>query len=396
MSKKIIALLLTSILLFACVCIPVNAEEDNNWTPAITITKRVKAIVNSKYIFSENSDLSKFGVEVELLDRDTVAFDGATTDSRVSIISISSHRDGQEAVFYDEANPEPFFDVFRFTKTDDKGNILRDTLPVDIVVQIDYRYAEVFGDLKLKTTINGFSTPPDVGIDLGEAVAVPEPIENEFDVNEFPALTSLSVSKASEKMFYTDGEKPDLEGVCVNVTTSSGLSGKVTYSPASDHMFTTIPNKNQKLVAADGEEGIDGTTQIATYFFDRWVSSIPVYVDHAWSGHLVSITTDKYVEGPDPSNPTKPGYHAEKCNGCGKTRNKAPHKVNPYAWIDNNDATLTANGTAHQDCLDCGATLTKDVLGSAGYNTAFANYHFLKVIFDYINFLLRIIGGAGN
>ena len=40
-------------------------------------------------------------------------------------------------------------------------------------------------------------------------------------------------------------------------------------------------------------------------------------------------------------------------------------------------------------------TLTKDVMGSAQFNTAFANYHFLRVILDYVNLILRLIGGAG-
>jgi hypothetical protein len=44
--------------------------------------------------------------------------------------------------------------------------------------------------------------------------------------------------------------------------------------------------------------------------------------------------------------------------------------------------------------MDCGAVLTRDVFSSADYNDAFANYHFLRVIFDYINTLLRFIGAA--
>ena len=63
-------------------------------------------------------------------------------------------------------------------------------------------------------------------------------------------------------------------------------------------------------------------------------------------------------------------------------------------WTSNEDASFVGNGTASSACQDCGATLTKDVHGSAGFNSAFENYHFLLVIFEYINLLLRFITTA--
>jgi hypothetical protein len=159
-------------------------------------------------------------------------------------------------------------------------------------------------------------------------------------------------------------------------------------------MFTTTPAKNARIPA--------GTTEISTFFFGSKLTSIPVIVSHAWSDGPVSITTDKYSDN-------KPGYHAIVCNGCGEAHNAQPHvpaialdeNGNPIVdengnpvqdWKSNEDATFTSNGTASCVCQDCGATLTKDVLGSAQFNTAFANYHFLIVIFEYINLILRIIG----
>ena len=68
---------------------------------------------------------------------------------------------------------------------------------------------------------------------------------------------------------------------------------------------------------------------------------------------------------------------------------------NEICWTYNNDQTFTSNGTESSICMDCGAVLTRDVFSSADYNNIFANYHFLRVIFDYINTLLRILGAAG-
>ena len=66
----------------------------------------------------------------------------------------------------------------------------------------------------------------------------------------------------------------------------------------------------------------------------------------------------------------------------------------PICWTYNNDQSFTSNGTESSVCMDCGAVLTRDVFNSADYNEIFANYHFLRVIFDYINVLLRLINTA--
>ncbi len=380
MTKKFIALLLSAVVLFTCVCVNVSAA-DGDPAPELTITKNVKVIVTDKHILTEGA-LSSFGVDVKLLDTNVVAFDGSTTEHTLTVKSISSHRDGQAAVEYDAENPDPFLDVFRFTETDDEGNIIRKSVPIDIVVQIDFKDAEVFGELDLETTVSGFSLPPDLGISLGDAIAVPTDIVETVHVTEFPALASIDSANLSQKQFYKDSEKPELNGVSVSATTTAGYSGTITYGAGNTHMFSTLPDKNEKLTV--------DTESITTYFFGQQISPypLPVTVEHDWSDHLVSITTDKYSD-------TKPGYHAIKCNGCGEAHSAAPHTPDDANWKSNEDQTFVKNGTESTVCLDCGATLTRDVSGSADFNDAFANYHFLKVIFDYINLILRIIGNAG-
>ncbi len=380
MSKKILAVILAAIFLFSSASVAVTAADPaEEFTPALSYTKKVNVVIDAKYILTDSA-LSVFGVDVKLLDTNVIPLDGASAEHKLTIKSISSQRDGEELVTYDPENPEPFLDVFRFTETDDDGEIIRKSLPLYIELQIDFADDRIFGELGYEVTVTGFSSPPDLGISLGDAVAVPTDIVNTFTVDEFPSLSSLSSANLSTKKFYTDAEKPELDGVSVNVMTSEGKTGTVTYAPSNAHIFTTLPDKNEKLIV--------GTEEIATFFYGQLISAIPVTVEHDWSKGFVNITTDKYSEN-------KPGYHATVCNGCGETHSAAPHIPDEDNWKFNDDQTFVANGTMSTVCLDCGATLTRDVNGSADYNNAFANYHFLKVLFDYINIIFRILSATG-
>ncbi len=383
MKKKIIAFLLTTVILVGCVVVPASAAPIDS--PALSYTETVKVSINESYVLTEGA-LTSFGVTADLIDKDVVPFDGATTESNIEIIEIKSRRSTTPYVVYDSENPDEFLDLFKFTEdangdgTVDKSD--RESMTIDITLKIDYKYAEVFGNLKYKVSVTGFSTPPDlggIGGLLGETVAVPTTIEQEEEVANFPKIASISISNPSTKMFYNDSEKPELEGVVVNVTTTEGKSGLVTYAPTNAHKFTTIPDKNEKLTV-DAKE-------IVTYFYDVKLTTLPISVEHDWSDYPVCITTDKWTAG-------NPGYHAIVCNGCSETHTAEPHVIDDNAWVENEDSTFVKNGTASQDCQVCGATVTKDVLGSADYNEAFANYHFLRVIFDYINLIFKIIGGS--
>ncbi len=407
MSKKILSLALVAVMLFCLAGVSVGAaEETEPPAPELTLKKKVSVTVLDTYTLTEGA-LANFGVEVKINSKNIVALDGSTTDYTTTITEISSNRSGEAPVIYDAENPDPFLDVFRFESEKDKAS-----LPINISFQVDFVDAEVFGELGYEIVINGFSTPPNLGINLGNAVAVPTAITQSGSFDEFPELKegSLVVINASKKQFYLDSEKPELEGTSLQVKTvdirrdNKGivtyskdlLEGTVTYSPANAHMFTTIPEKTENVPF--------GTQEIATFFFGNKFSVIPVNVEHAWSSGPVCITTDKYTDN-------KPGYHAIVCNGCGETHSHDEHHPeievdaagnpvldadgNPVQkWTSNDDASFVGNGTASSTCQDCGATLTKDVHSSAKYNTAFANYHFLIVVFDCINLILRFIGAA--
>ena len=406
MSKKILSLVLIAVMLFSFASIAVHAEETEAPAPELSLTKKIGVTVYDDYILTEGA-LANFGVSLNIKDKNVVAFDGATTEHSSKILEISAARSGQEQIIYDEENPDEFLDVFRFGEDE-----ARESIAINVTMQVDFVHEEVFGDLEYEIVINGFSTAPDLGISLGDAVAVPTAITSTGSFDEFPKLKpgSLVVINASSKQFYLDSEKPELDGTSLQVTsvditrnengeivsTTDILTGTITYSSANAHMFTTVPAKENKLSV--------GTKEIATYFFGNQFSLIPVSVDHDWSSSYVSITTDKY-------SASKPGYHAIVCNGCGEAHTALPHRPeieldaagNPVLdeegnevqkWTSNEDASFVGNGTASSTCQDCGATLTKDVHGSAGFNTAFENYHFLLVIFEYINLILRFIGTA--
>ncbi len=383
MSKKILSIVLVAVMLFSFTSICVSAEETQT-TPApelsFSLTRRIS--IDAKQFLSVDGALSSgFNVDIDVIDKEIAALDGATIDSTVTITEIRAQRQGDMPwVVYDEEKPEEFFKVFELIAEKEGDKPSKPSLPLEIDFRIDFTHKEVFGKLDYQITINGFSQAPNIGIDLGDSLPVPTPIVDKANIPTFPTCQDYKVKVASEKKEYLDSEKVELDGIVLDITTTSGETGTVTYAPSNQHLFTCVPDKNEKLTV--------DVKEIATYFMGEInVSTVPVRVIHDMSKHPVNITTDRYSEN-------KPGYHANICNGCGKVSEPEAHVVDDNAWVDNGDATFTSNGTASQPCKICGATLTKSVLGSAQYNVTLSNYHFLLVVFDYINLILRFIDGA--
>jgi hypothetical protein len=225
-------------------------------------------------------------------------------------------------------------------------------------------------------------------------VALPVEVKKTGNIWQFPAIDNITINNVPVKSNYYDTEKFDLEGTQVYVETKvataydqrtdtytyeAGKAGTVTYSEASSNMFTCNPSKDEKLSVL--------STEVVTFFAGQYLSRIPVNVDHKVSDGYVCITTDYYTEN-------KPGYHAKVCEGCGEAHDAQPHEVDPEAWTSNNDATFMNNGTESTNCLVCNAVVTRNTFGTAGFNETFADYHFILVIFQYINVILRVINGA--
>ncbi len=401
--KKILSIVLAAVMLFTCTSIAVSAEEA---APALSYE------VTGTYTLAEDVTVTDllFSHNLTIDASKLCAFDGESKDFTYEMKSIVAN--GIDYI----TDPEAFFASFS-----KEAGYAGTTLEVTFV--INFVSDKVFGALDYTCSISGFMAPLTVGLgpvdDALSNVALPVEVEVKGNVWEFASVVpaSLSVLQKPTKQDYFDTEKFDLTGTQVYVETTkavdrvekidaegkpyyeytyeAGPSGIVTYGPTNANLFTCNPNKNEKLNV--------NASQVIAYFDGIEVAKLPVHVEHSWSNGYVSITTDMYSEN-------KPGYHATLCDGCGEAHDAQPHIPSPVldengnvqydeegneiCWTYNNDQTFTSNGTESSTCMDCGATLTRYVFNSADYNDAFANYHFLRVIFDYINVLLRIINGA--
>lgn len=399
--KKILSIVLAAVMLFTCTSIAVSAEEA---APALSYE------VTGSYTLAENVSVTEllFSHNLVIDDSKLSAFDGESTAFTYEMKSIVAND-----IDY-ITDPEAFFAAF----SKDAG-YAGTTLFVTFV--INFESDKVFGALDYTCSISGFMAPMSIGLgpvdDALANVALPVEVEVKGNVWEFPSVEAVTVLQKPTKQDYFDTEKFDLTGTQVKVDTikavdrvekfdengntyyeytyEPGYSGIVTYAPANAKLFTCNPNKNEKLSVH--------TSEVIAYFDGNEIAKLPVHVEHSWSSGYVSITNDLYSEN-------KPGYHATLCDGCGEAHDAQPHIPSPVldengnvqydeegneiCWTYNNDQTFTKNGTESSICADCGAVLTRNVFNSADYNDTFANYHFLRVIFDYINVLLRIINGA--
>lgn len=407
--KKFLSILLALTMLLSCTTLYVSAEGEGEGEGESATAPALTFEVTGTYALADNVSVTEllFSYDLTIDSSKICAFDGASKDYTYEMKSIVAN-----GIDY-MTDPEAFIESF--AAEDYAGT----TLEVSFV--INFESDKVFGTLDYKCNISGFMAPLAIGLgpidDALANVALPVEVVVAGNIWDFPAVDTVSVLERPTKQDYKDTEKFDLSGTTLAVDTikaveriektdaegniyyeyiyEPGYSGTVTYGAENANMFTCHPNKNDKLT-------VDASEVIA-YFDGVEIAKLPVNVVHSWSNGYVSITTDKYTE-------SKPGYHATLCDGCGEAHDAQPHIPSPLldeegnvmyddegneiCWTYNNDQTFTSNGTESSTCMDCGATLTRDVFSSADYNDAFANYHFLRVIFDYINTLLRIISAA--
>lgn len=403
--KKLLSILLAVTMLFACLTVAVTAEGEEEITPAPALSFEVTGSHSLAKNVSTSSALFSYDLEID--SSKICAFDGESKGYTYEMKSLVAND-----IDY-MTDPEAFFAAFEAEEYEGT------TLYVTFV--INFESDKVFGTLDYECNITGFMQPLEIGFgavdDALSNVALPVDVTVEGNVWEFPSVdtSTLVVAQRPVKQDYLDTEKFDLEGTTltlgtkkatsrtvndqtgeVSYTYEPGYSGTVTYGPDNANMFTCNPNKNENLSVH--------STEVIAYFDGNEIAKLPVNVQHAWSNGYVSITTDKYTEN-------KPGYHATLCDGCGEAHDAQPHIPTPLldengnpildedgneeCWTYNNDQTFMSNGTESSICQDCGAVLTRDVFSSADYNDTLANYHFIRVILDYINTLLRIIGATG-
>ena len=382
--RKLLSALLVAVMIFSIFAINVSADAPLSFTVTETAAVSAKgSLMKELFNINVTIDESKF-----------CALDGYTDDYTITINS-AKVKDPVTAEYYDYyTDPDKFFSVFT---SGTEENPFAGAL-VEVEFTIEFASNHVFGELNYTIDISGFMEPYSIGFgpvdDALSNVALPVEVKKTGNIWQFPAIENITINSVPVKSNYYDTEKFDLEGTQVYVETKvataydqrtdtytyeAGKAGTVTYSEANSNMFTCNPSKDEKLSVL--------STEVVTFFAGQYLSRIPVNVDHKVSDGYVCITTDYYTEN-------KTGYHAKVCEGCGEAHDAQPHEVNPDAWVSNNDATFMNNGTESTNCLVCNAVLTRNTFGTAGFNETFADYHFILVIFQYINVILRVINGA--
>ena len=382
--RKILSAVLVAVMLFSIFAINVSADAPLSFTVTETASVSAKGSLMKEL----------FNIKVSIDESKFCALDGYTDDYTITINS-AKVKDPVTAEYYDYyTDPDKFFAVFT---SGTEENPFAGAL-VEVEFTIEFASNHVFGELNYTIDISGFMEPYSIGFgpvdDALSNVALPVEVKKTGNIWQFPAIDNITINNVPVKSNYYDTEKFDLEGTQVYVETKvataydqrtdtytyeAGKAGTVTYSEASSNMFTCNPSKDEKLSVL--------STEVVTFFAGQYLSRIPVNVDHKISDGYVCITTDYYTEN-------KPGYHAKVCEGCGEAHDAQPHEVDPEAWTSNNDATFMNNGTESTNCLVCNAVVTRNTFGTAGFNETFADYHFILVIFQYINVILRVINGA--
>lgn len=363
-TKKLFSVILAVVMLFSVMSISVAAEGEY----AVSYSGSSRIFLDETYSFN----VDNFGYELSIDPRTVGAFDGESDNFTFEVISVKSTDDVDYLV-----DPEGFCAVFESETYEGAP------LQIDFVVYFESE--GIFGSVDYVIDVSGFSAPPSVGFgpidDALGSVPIPVNVELEGTLEGFPTVDNSTIKVLGKpgKTDYYDTEKFDPNGIVLEFALTNGKSGTLTYTEETAHNFQFNPTNSEKLTTY--------VTEVATLFNDIVVIKTPVTVSHKYSDGYVNITTDKYTEG-------KPGYHAIVCEGCGDAFDAQPHVVDPEAWAYNDDQSFVANGTESNTCLDCGTILYRDTFGSADYNETFGDLHFLLVIFDYINALLRFIGAA--
>ncbi len=366
--KKLLSIVLVVVMMLSAMSVVANAEE-----PGLVVTGSSRINITNKCTFNPDN----FNVSLSINEKKIAAFDGESDDFEYEILSIRT----PDGIDYN-TDPEAFF--AHYTAEDFAGSAL------EIDFEVRFASEAVFGELEYTVVVKGFSAPIDLGGigsligggDTGDINAnLPTDMTDSGVIADFPAIepSTITLLSGADKISYTDAEKFNPDGVKISLALNTGKSGTLTYNEETAHAFSFVPSTGENLSIYD--------TEVAMLVYGTVIGYTPIVVEHKWSEGYVNITTDKFTYN-------KPGYHAIVCEGCGETHDAHPHTYDDEAWTYNNDETFVANGTESNVCLDCGTVLIRDTFGTAGFNTTFADMHFIKVIFEYINVLLRFIGAA--
>lgn len=163
------------------------------------------------------------------------------------------------------------------------------------------------------------------------------------------------------KTAYNDSEYFNPQGL-------SFINGTdvVVYSP-TDTKFRFEPALNELLTVE--------TTEVAIYYNNEFVATVPVTVKHVL-GELTCIDNGH-------------GYY---CLGCGALQNFEAHKVDE--WIPNDDGGLFIQQTQTGKCTVCDAEVTKSIPNTESFyqivlgSSALGMTELEAEIWDYVNKIL--------
>ena len=378
--KKLLSVLVVLCILLSLFSLNVSAKKSVYFgTTSFTISEDME------------SNSSSLNFEIIINQNKICSLDGYSKDYEFEISKITC-----KDIDY-LTNPDEFLEIFK----DD--NFKSATIKVDFEVAFETNMA--FGELEYEGKLTGFSAPASTGVDILDgfisSLPVPTTLTSKGKIEGFPYVVNYEATVKPTKVAYYDNERFDISNVRVMVELNNNNIGYVTYSEDTHTFFRTTPSYTENLTVNDKE--------VVTFFDGKVVARTPIEVLHKWSCDAdgnpahVNITTNKYLE-------ENPGFHAVVCEGCGETHDAQPHTPSPVLdengnpkvdengnvifWTPNNDQTFVQNGTESSICSDCGTVLTRDTFGTADFNTTFGDMHFIKVIFEYINVLLRFIGAA--
>ena len=175
------------------------------------------------------------------------------------------------------------------------------------------------------------------------------------------AATANSIIVGPIKTAYTDAENFNPIGIVISYENEV-----ITYTPGNT-AFRFEPALNELLAVE--------TTEVAVYYNNEFVATVPVAVEHIL-GELTAIDNG----------------HGCFCLGCGELHKFETHKVNE--WIPNDDGGLFIQQTQTGKCTVCGAEVTESIPGTESFfqtilgSSASGMTELEAEIWDYVNKIL--------
>ncbi len=177
---------------------------------------------------------------------------------------------------------------------------------------------------------------------------------------------STSIFKEPYTTFYTDAETFDPSGLVITYALSTnGVNMNENYSAGSPKFSFSIP-LDKTLSVSD--------TSVTVYYDGVECGSVQITVTHASAAKWTSASDTQ---------------HGHVCAGCGEIIDLEDHSFSP--WVPNDDARFLIPETETAHCTVCGAEFTREIAGTEGYLSVFAEYPTLATLIGFISLIVKTI-----